>query len=471
MTDEGPCLLSAVAQRALIERGELSSRELVAASLARIARLDPKLNAIVTLVGDEAIRGAAEADERQARGEQLGILHGLPVVHKDLHETRGIRTTYGSPIHADFIPSFDALIVERQRRAGAIALGKTNTPEFGAGSQTYNTVFGATANPYDPSKTCGGSSGGTAVALACRFASLGDGSDMGGSLRNPASFCNVVGLRPSPGRVPEWPRDQAWFTLSVPGPMGRTVEDTALLLAAIAGPDERSPIALPDPGAIFLGALETDLRGKRIAWSPRWGGLPVARDVMATLERAVPAFEQLGCEVIREDLDLRDADEIFLTLRAWYFERRFAPLVESHPDRVKESIVWNVEQGRALRGSDVARAEVLRTRLYDRTRAFFRRFDYVIGPVTQVLPFDIGEPYPRDIDGAAMGSYVEWMKSCYWISATGLPALSVPAGFSTGGLPVGLQIVGPYRGDLTVLRLGYAFQQVTSFGSRRPPAD
>jgi len=234
MTDEGPCLLSAVAQRALIERGELSSRELVAASLARIARLDPKLNAIVTLVGDEAIRGAAEADERQARGEQLGILHGLPVVHKDLHETRGIRTTYGSPIHADFIPSFDALIVERQRRAGAIALGKTNTPEFGAGSQTYNTVFGATANPYDPSKTCGGSSGGTAVALACRFASLGDGSDMGGSLRNPASFCNVVGLRPSPGRVPEWPRDQAWFTLSVPGPMGRTVEDTALLLAAIA---------------------------------------------------------------------------------------------------------------------------------------------------------------------------------------------------------------------------------------------
>ncbi len=462
-------LLTATQQRAMIERGELSSRELTAEYLARIERWNPRLNAIVTLVAEQAVAAAADADERQARGERLGILHGLPVVHKDLHETQGIRTTYGSPIYQNFVPTFDALVVERQRRAGAITLGKTNTPEFGAGSQTFNQVFGATANPYDVSKTCGGSSGGTAVSLACGLAALGDGSDMGGSLRNPASFCNVVGLRPSPGRVPVWPEELGWFSLSVQGPMARTVEDVALLLAALAGPDRRSPQALPEPGTRFLQGLARDFQGCRIAWSPTLGGLPVQREVLATLSAAVPVFHDLGCEVVEQDPDLREADEVFQVLRAWRFDQQFSGLLDTHRAHLKETIIWNAEAGAKLKGADLARAEQLRTRLYHRLRRFFDRFDFLVTPVVQVLPFDIHEPYVREIDGQPMATYIEWMKSCYWISATGLPALSVPGGFApASGLPVGLQIVGPYQDDFGVLQLGYAFQEATRHWQRHP---
>lgn len=461
--------LSATELSSLLHRGELSARQLVRIYLDRIDRINPKVNAIVTLTSDLALKFAHDADERWARREPLGVLHGLPVVHKDLFETRGVRTTYGSTVYRDFVPTFDALIVARQRQAGAIMLGKSNTPEFGAGSQTFNAVFGPTRNPYDLARTCGGSSGGSAVALACGLAALADGSDTGGSLRNPASFCNVVGFRPSAGRVPIWPDDLGWFTLNVQGPMGRTVEDVALLLSAIAGPDRRSPIALPEPGQRFVAPLERNWKGVRLAWSPTLGGLPVQREVVQVLERQLAVFSDAGCFVENADPDLQGADDVFCTLRAWRFAWLFSDLIRTHPGQIKDTIVWNVQQGAQLTGNDVARAENLRTQIYHRMRHFFENYDFLLTPTVQVLPFDVNEPYVRQIEGTPMESYLDWMKSCYWISVTGLPAISVPGGFSASGLPIGLQIVGPPLEDFSVLQLAYFFQEATQFWKRRPP--
>ena len=286
----------------LIRERELSAREVMEAHLRRIDATNPASNAIVTLVADQALAEADEADARVARGDPLGPLHGLPIAVKDLHATRGIRTTQGSPIHADDVPDQDELIVEREKRAGAIVVGKTNTPEFGAGSQTFNPVFGATRNPYDPTRTCGGSSGGSAAALALGMVPLADGSDMGGSLRNPASFCNVVGFRPSAGRVPIWPAQLAWSMLSVQGPMARTVGDVALLLSAIAGPDSRSPISLMEPGDRFARPLDRSFSGSRVAWVRL--GLPYEADVLDTVDAQRPVFESLGCVTEDEEPDL-----------------------------------------------------------------------------------------------------------------------------------------------------------------------
>ena len=276
-------LRTASEQARLVRLGDVSARELLAAHLDRIERINPALNAIVTLVPEMANDWATAADDRFAAGAEVGPLHGLPIAHKDLELTAGIRTTMGSPLFADHVPTEDALIVQRMRAAGAITIGKTNTPEFGAGSQTFNRVFGATRNPYDPSKTCGGSSGGAAVALATCMVPIADGSDTGGSLRNPASFCNVVGMRPSPGRVPAWPTVTPWTVLSSHGPMGRTVTDVALLLSVLAGPDPRSPISLSEPGSVFGIDLRTDVGGWRVAWSEDLG-LPVDQAVRSALE-------------------------------------------------------------------------------------------------------------------------------------------------------------------------------------------
>src|SRR6476659_7645771 len=272
---ESICFLSAVEMAALIRAKKLSAREALAEHLKQIERVNPKVNAIVTLVPEMANEAAAKADEMQAHNEKLGRLHGLPVAHKDLLETRGIRTTFGSPLFKDFVPTEDDLVVERMRLAGAIIVGKTNTPEFGAGSQTFNKVFGATLNPYDLSKTCGGSSGGAGVAVACGMVPFADGGDFAASLRNPGNYCNVVGFRPTPGRVPAWPAPNAWNTLGVLGPMGRTVEDTAFLLSAMAGPDLRSPVSIAEPGSIFLKPLKRSFKNTRIAWSRDLGGLPI----------------------------------------------------------------------------------------------------------------------------------------------------------------------------------------------------
>jgi len=338
MTDTALCYLTATELALKIRSGEISAVETMESHLTQIEKVNPQVNAIVTLVPELALEQARKADEKLAQGGKSGPLHGLPVAHKDLVPTKGIRTTFGSPIFQDLIPEEDALLVERIRNAGGISLGKTNTPEFGAGSQTFNQVFGVTKNPYDLSKTCGGSSGGAAVSVACRMLPFADGSDLGGSLRNPTNFCNVVGFRPSVGRVPSWPNEAGWNSFAVDGPIARTVDDTALLLSVLAGPDLRSPICLPESGAVFQQSLERNLKGIRIAWSADLGGLPVDSRDTETLEAQREVFEDLGCIVEEGFPDFTDADEIFKTFRAWYFELKLASLLPEHRQKMKETV-------------------------------------------------------------------------------------------------------------------------------------
>lgn len=461
--------MTAGRQAYLVRARDVSVRELVQAHLDRIERVNPAVNAIVTSVPERALEAADAADRAIASGLRAGPLHGLPIAHKDTHDTAGVRTTYGSPIFADHVPDRDELVVERIRGGGAIMIGKTNVPEFAAGSHTFNPVFGVTGNPYDPGRSAGGSSGGAAAALACGMAPLAEGSDMGGSLRNPASFCNVVGLRPSPGRVPSWPQPAGWATMSVQGPMARTVADAVLLLSVIAGPDPRSPIAIEEPGGRFAGALERDLTGLRVAWAPDLGGqMRVDAEVTAALQDAAGVFERLGCVVEEAAPDLSGADDVFRTLRAWQFELAYGELLDAHSGRIKESLAANIRAGRELRGTDIARAERRHTELFHRMRAFFARYDVLALPVSQVAPFPADREYPAEVAGEPCATYLDWMRSAYLISATGCPALSVPGGFTPDGLPVGLQLVGPHRADLTVLQIAHAFEQATGHGTRRP---
>ena len=462
------CFMTATELVGRIGARELSALEVLEAHLAQIGRVNPKVNAIVTLIPDQARAAARAVDAAIARGDDPGPLAGLPVAHKDLAVTKGVRTTFGSPIYKDFVPEVDAIIVERLKKAGAVSLGKTNTPEFGAGSQTFNTVFGATRNPYDLSKTCGGSSGGAAVALACGMLPIADGSDLGGSLRNPASFCNVVGLRPSSGRVPNWPGFSAWFSMSVVGPMARTTQDVALTLSAIAGPDPRAPLSLQEPGQAFARPLERDFKGARIAWSSDLGGLPLEPEVRRIIEAQRQVFVDLGCKVEDATPDLRDADEIFGVMRAWNMELSFGQMLKTKRDQMKDTVIWNIEEGAKLTGPQVGAAEAKRTQLFQRMHDFMGRYDFLVAPVVQVLPFDINVPYPTEINGTKLANYIDWMRSCYYITVTGAPALSVPCGFSAQGLPVGLQIAGRYHDDFGVLQMGHAFEQATGFWKQRP---
>lgn len=474
MSDAALCFRDAVDLASMIRNREVSCREVMQAHLDQIERVNPQVNAVITLLPERAIKDAAKADEElvknssdpAARGRRA--LLGLPIAHKDLVVTKGIHTTFGSPIYRDFVPDEDALIIQRLRAAGAISIGKTNTPEFGAGSQTFNEVFGATLNPYDTTKTCGGSSGGAAVALATGMLPIADGSDTGGSLRNPAAFCNVVGFRTSPGRVPVWPNETGWFPISVQGPMARTVRDTALMLSAIAGPDDRSPIALSEPGERFLEPLEREFNGVRIAFSRDFGGLPIDSKVLEAIDNCRPVFESLGCVVEDEEPDFAGADESFKAWRAWKFELKFSELIPKHGDLIKETIHWNAEAGAKLTGPDLSRAERKRTELYHRVREFMQTREYMIFPVTQVPPFDVNQPFVEEINGVKMETYIDWMKSCYFITATGLPAISVPGGFTEDGLPIGLQIVGRHQQDFSVLQLAYAFEQATQHGRKQP---
>ncbi len=458
---------SAVDLAAMVRNREVSARELLAAHLARIALVNPSLNAIVTLVQEIAEAGAGAADQRTTSGAELGPLHGLPIAHKDLALTAGIRTTFGSPLYADFVPDEDSLIVERLRASGAIAIGKTNTPEGGAGSQTFNPIFGATRNPYDPSKTCGGSSGGAAVALATGMIPIADGSDMGGSLRNPASFCNIVGLRPSPGRVPSWPNRTPWSPLSTEGAMGRSVADVALQMQAISGPDHRNPLSRPEPGSIFAQSLETDVSGARIAWSPDFG-LPVEPAVRDALAHVPDELEALGCVVTEAMPNLRDAREIFQTLRSWEFEVGSGADYVRAGHLMKDTIRWNIEEGRRRTLGDHARAAAAHERLVARVRRFFELYDVLALPVSQVVPFDVDLDWPRQVDGHQMETYIDWMRSCCDVTLMGCPAMSVPAGFTPEGLPVGVQFVGPPNADFELLQFGYAFEQATGVGRRHP---
>ena len=460
------CDLSAIELASRIRRKQVSAREVMSAHLARIDRINPKVNAIVTLVAERAMADAARADELTAKGGALGVLHGLPIAHKDLFDTAGIRTTKGSRIYRDTVPTKDALMVTRERAAGAITVGKTNTPEMGAGSQTFNEVFGATRKPYDLTKTCGGSSGGAAVALACGMVPLADGSDFGGSLRNPAAFCNIVGLRPSPGRVPS--ETNGWQPFSVWGPMARSVGDLALFLSAIAGPDPRSPLTINEDPAKFRAPLTRAFKGVRVAWWKGLGGIPVESEVRAVVDSNRRVFEGLGCTVEEAEPDFAGVDQAFPTLRYAAQYNQNAPLVRQRPEWVKDTIKYELAEAERLTAADIGRALARQTQMYEQSRLFFAKYDYFVLPVTQVAPFDINVPYPTSIAGSPMGSYIDWMRSCWYITFMSNPAISVPAGFTAAGLPIGIQIVGRHHDEWSVLQLAHAFEQATEHGKRRP---
>lgn len=426
----------------LIREGKLSARETVDAHLAQIERENPRVNAIVTLDADRARKRAAEADEAQARGLPRGPLHGLPTAHKDLQLTKGMRTTFGSRAFTDYLPDEDSLLVERVRAAGAILLGKTNTPEFGAGSQTYNEVFGATRNPFDVTKTCGGSSGGAAVALACHMIPIADGTDLGGSLRNPASFCNVVGFRPSPGRIPKAPAPGS-LEFNVEGPMARSVADAAFYFDALAG--ERT-------------TLDRDFRGVRVAWWKDLGGIPVDRRVREITNAQRGVFESLGCIVEAAEPDFSGADETFRTLRFHSSFVRYGEFAKKNSHLIKDELLREIEQGGRLSERDIAAAESNYAALCRRMGAFLDDYEFFVLPVSQVLPFDVSQHWPTTIDGVEMKTYIDWMKSCYYISVMATTAISVPCGFTAEGLPVGIQITGRRGDDCGVLQLAHAFE-------------
>lgn len=416
------------------------------AHLERIDAVNGRFNAIVTLAAERALADARIADDRLASGEPLGPLHGLPIAHKDLQATAGIRTTFGCPVYQDFVPDRDSALVARLRRAGVVALGKTNTPELGAGSQTFNPIFGATLNPFDSSLTCGGSSGGAAVALACGMVPIADGTDMGGSLRNPAAFCGVVGFRPSTGWIAtgaENGEPSSWSSLSVDGPMGRSVADVALVLGAIAN-------EAPPP-------LDRDFTDVRVAWWRDLGGLPFERPIREIVNAQRKVFESMGCRTIEAEPDWSGADACFKVLRARAFVERHGAFVRTHPGRVKETIVSEIERGERLTDNDVRQAESERARLQHQAARFMDSFRFFVLPTTQALPFPVTRPYVDEIEGVKLNGYIDWMRSCYYISILGLPAVSVPCGFTANGLPVGLQIVGRHGDDWAVLQIAHAF--------------
>lgn len=452
-----------------IQNRELSVREVVESHLLQIEKVNPEVNAIVSLNAELALKDADKADEQLQAGNNIGPFHGLPIAIKDTHNAKGFPTTYGSIPFRDNIASEDDVLVERLRAAGAIIIGKTNVPEFAAGSHTFNEVFGTTKNPYDLTKTAGGSSGGAAAAVVTGMLPFADGSDMGGSLRNPGSFNNAVGFRPSPGRVPSYPKQALYSPLAVQGPISRTVSDAAFMMSVIAGPDKRSPIAIEEPGSRFLDSLELDLSKLRVAWSADLGGtIPVDPAVRKVVEDSAKIFTDLGCNVEQAFPDLSDAEEIFQTFRAFEMELSYSDIYNQFGEYLKPSLVWNIEKGRGLKGTDIGRAERLRHNLYHRVRKFFNQYDVFLMPVSQVPPFDANLEYPQEINGVQMKTYIEWMQSAYFITVTGSPALSVPAGFTQEGLPIGLQIVGPNHADFDVLRVGHAFEQATNYGKIKP---
>jgi amidase len=463
------CFTSARTLASLVARREVSAREVMAAHLAQIERLNLRLNAIVAKLPDDACLAlAAEADERQAAGRPTGPLHGLPIAFKDLQDARGFVTTRGSRIYRNQLSPTDAVLTERVRGAGAIAIGKTNVPEFGLGSHTYNDVYGTTRNPYDLTKTAGGSSGGAGAALAAGLLPIADGSDLGGSLRNPANFHNIVALRPSVGLVPTAPDPFPRLGFGVNGPMARSVDDVVFLLRVMAGPDPRDPGCEPLNPTALGGELERDLRGVRVAWAPDLGGLPLDPRVRTVLESQRATFASLGCIVTDACPDLTAADDIFLAIRRWRTAAIYGPLVRTHRELMKPELLEEIEQGQALRGGDVAAAMLRHGQLMERVRRFFDGHDVLVCAVNQLPPFDASLTWPTEVAGVAMEHYVGWMRTAYWISTTFGPALSVPAGFTPEGLPVGIQIVGRFRDDWTVLQVGYAFEQATRVGDRRP---
>jgi amidase len=469
-TDEHLYLKDAILLNSLMASREVSAVDVMTGFLDRIEEINPTVNAICTLLPrEEALAMAQKADRQRLDGTPLGPLHGLPIACKDLAETAGLRTTYGSEIFKDNVPAGDCLLVERLRQAGALIIGKTNTPEFGAGSNTFNNIFGTTRNPYNLQKTVGGSSGGAAAALATRMLPIADGSDMGGSLRNPAAFCNVVGFRPSMGRVPSWPSTLTWQSrMGIEGPMARNVNDLGLMLSAIAGPDQRDPISIVEPPGQFANFSQKDFKGSRIGWTPDLGMLTVAREVREVCERSVKVFDDLGCQVELSHPNLAGAMDVFRVLRSSCFAAGFGPLLKDHRQTMKSTVVENTEIGFGLSGEDLLSADRKRAALYQEANRFFKDYDFLVLPSTQVAPFDHSVEWVREIDGVEMRDYLEWMSICCVITILDLPAISIPCGFTEDGLPVGLQIVGKPWADLSVLQIARAFEELTGYAQRMP---
>jgi amidase len=464
------CFMGARELASLIRSRTLSAREVMAAHLDQIGRLNPRINAIVAKLDDDRCLALAdEADRRLVRGENVGSLHGLPIAFKDLEAAIGFPATRGSPIYQDYMPTEDTVLVERLRAAGVIPIGKTNISEFGMGSHTYNKVYGTTLNPYDLTKSAGGSSGGAGAAVAAGLLPLADGGDYGGSVRNPANFTNIVGLRPTVGLVPTAPNTLPFLGYAVKGPLARSVADAALLLSAMAGPDPRDPGCYPSDPSVFLRPVDRPLEDVKVAWCPDLDGLPLDRRVRCVLEARRTTFEDLGCIVEEACPDFTDADDVFLTIRRWKSWITLGPLLEQHRHQMKPEAIWEIESGARISSAEIGNAMVRQSELMERLRRFQEQYEFILCAVNQVPPFEAHLDWPHEIDGVKMEHYVEWMKSTYWISATFHPALSVPAGFTSEGLPVGIQIVGRYRDDLGVLQLGHAFEQATGFGRQRPP--
>ena len=461
---------------AAIQTGNLTAEALMAFTYQRIDSLNPAVNALVNVLPQEqALALARAADERRAEGQGGGLLDGLPVVVKDLLDAEGFPTTFGFVPFKNRVARRDSAVAARQKAAGAIVIGKSNTPEFGFGSHTFNRVFGVTRNPWDLERSAGGSSGGAAAALAAGLVAVADGSDFGGSLRNPAGFCNVVGFRPSVGRVGSEVRPMGWLgRIATEGPMARSVADVARLLTVLAEPDPKDPLALGAGADVFHEGLARDVAGLRVAVSADLGFLPVEPAVREVFEGVPGLFEQLGCKVELTCPDLHDAMESFQTMRAanvaftarWL--EREVPHWRSH---AKETAIWNFERGLALRAEELLHAEAVRTQCYRRCVAFFQRFDALVLPAAQVLPFPVETEWVTEIDGVPMDTYLDWMTVCCVISLTGLPALAMPAGFSAAGLPVGLQLVGPPRSDREVLQLGFACGSGDRLNAATTPLD
>lgn len=444
---------------ARVRSGALSPVAVIEEALARIARLNPELNAIVTH-NPQALDDARALEKRIAKGEDVGLLAGVPVGIKDVTPVAGLRTTYGSPIYKDHVPTADALIVERLRNAGAIIIGKTNTPEFAAGGNTWNDVFGRTRNPWDPSKSAGGSTGGGAVGLATGMIALAEGTDLGGSLRIPASFCGIVGLRPSPGLVPTDPADWMWDTLQVSGPMARTAEDVALMLQAVAGESGRAPLEQPIGTRDFVAAVRAGpRRGLRIAYCPDIAGIGIDASVEAACRLAAFDLKDAGATVEEIAFDLAYARDAFLALRGEWF----VACMQERLDRVDEfgvNVRNNTKAG--LEGSPRAlgAAHHVRGRVWRQFREFFEKYDHLLTPTMCVSPFPVEQNYPETVAGRVMKTYVDWLAPTFLLSMAGLPVGSVPCGLDQVGMPVGLQIVGRPRGEEGVLALAAAVQQL-----------
>jgi amidase len=468
-------MMDAVTLADAIRLRQVSCVEVMTAYLDHIDKINPRVNAIVALQDPLSLLAQSEERDRQvARGELMGPLHGFPLAVKDLIPVKGIRMTMGSPILKDFVPEADGVMVERLRRAGGLFIGKTNTPEFGLGSHTYNPVYGLTRNAYDQTRSAGGSSGGAAVSLALRMLPVADGTDFGGSLRNPAGWNNIFGFRTSMGLVPSNVQD-GWFpSMSVAGPMARNVPDLAMLLSIQAGYDARAPLSTSGDGSAYQRRLESDLKGKRIAWSGDFKGyLPYEPGVLEVCTCALKVFESMGCvvEEAQPDYSIDAVWRAWLKLRAWQSGGSLLPYYNDPKKRVllKPEAIFEVESGLRLTAFDVSAASAVRTAWYQAVRQFFETYDYFVVPTAQLFPFDVNLRWPQEIAGRKMETYHEWMKGVLPITMSGCPALAVPAGFGDAGLPIGIQIVAPIHAELACLQLAYGYDTATSWSTKRLP--